>query len=227
MNNKGIPRIYKRQEKSILKESKRQGLEVIDVMYVDFKEEDRNNNVLNTAVKSILGGNLKVTYAQVFLFNKNGEKQIYIQPYAGQIALPGEHHIILSGGFSSPIVLKDQEMYGGPCWKCKNSKLENWVNKEETPLEKASKEVEFQWTVGTGKIDLEWGGQFYYIGEGKSHLIMQSGRYGGFITYKVGFKEFGQLVEALKNILEDKVYDEQQPIYKSHYINIVKKYINS
>ncbi|MCM1989978.1 hypothetical protein [Oceanirhabdus seepicola] len=226
MNEKRLPKNYKHQEKSIIKQVKKQGIELIDVIYVDFEEEHKNEETLNNTVKSIIGGKLKVTYAQVFILNKHGKKQIYIQPYSGPTPLPGEHHVLLSGGFSSPIVLKDQEMYGGPSWKCEDLALENKVNKEGTSLEKASKQIEFQWSVRTGKIDLEWAVQLYYLGEGKSHLIMQSGYYGGFRTYKVGFKAFGELVESLKGVLENNIQGEQQPLYQSFYKDIVNKFLN-
>jgi len=226
MNKNRLPKIYKHQEKSIINETKKQGLELIDVIYVDFGEEDENKGILNNSVKSILNGKLKVTYVQVFILNKHGEKQIYVQPYAGATPLPGEHHVLLSGGLSSPIILKDEEQYGGPSWKCKDSDLENKVNEDGTSLEKASKEIEFQWTVGTGKIYLEWAVQLHYEGGGKSHLTMQTGRYGGFSTYKVGFKEFGVLVDALKYELKKDVQEEQEPIYQSHYNDIVNKYLN-
>lgn len=226
MKKKRLPKNYNRQEKSIIKEAKKQGLELIDVIYVDYDEENKNKGKLNSTASSILGGKLKVTYAQVFLFNKHSEKQIYIQPYSGATPLPGEHHVFLAGGFSSPIVLKDEELYGGPSWKCEDSALENRINDEGTDIGKAAKEIEFQWGVGTGKIIIEWAVQLYYLGAGKSHLIMQSGRYGGFTTYKVGFKEFGALMDALKDVVENNIQGEEKPLYQSHYKDLVNKYID-
>ncbi len=225
MNEKRLPKNYERQEKSIIKEANKQGLELVDVIYVYFEEHDKNKGIPLSPVKTKIGGKLKVTYAQVFLLNKHGQNQMYIQPYAGAIPLPGEHHILLSGGFSSPIVLKDEEMYGGPSWKCDDLALKNRINNEETKIGKASKQIEFLWTVGTGKIVLEWAVQLYYLGEGKSHLIMQTGRYGGFATYKVGFKEFVALVDALKDELEKDIKEGQHPFYQSNYRDIVNKYI--
>ncbi len=71
--------------------------------------------------------------------------------------------------------------------------------------------------MGAGKIEIEWGAQLRSVGDGRTHLTMKAGRYGGFTTYHVGMEQWTRLMLAMIASLPDQAHPAQRFEYEPDY----------
>lgn len=198
-----------RQKQALINEAQAAGSRVIGAWDVGGPEESAAGAV-GGALKQLFGGRMKADGLQVLLFDTQGFRHAYLQPYDGMHPFPGEHHAILNGCLPSPATLRAAGILGwGTKWDTgQMAGLAKSLN-EDPGLTKAVAGVEWEWKTGMVKIDLEWTVQLRSLGDASSHLVLQAGRYGGFTTYEVGFKNFLELSSALYAFLADAPIGEQ------------------
>lgn len=212
-------KMHDKQKESLIKEASKKGSSPRDVIEIG-DENEGGKKAVSSSLKAIVGGKLAPDFFQVFIFSRD---YLYIQPYSGLTVLPGEHHMILEGTFKEPLVLSDEAIFGGPSWRAgKNKELTKKLQKDYPSLKKLSKKTEFEWAIGMGKIELEWASQVLGLGNGKSHMVMQTGRYGGFTTYEVGFHHFSELAQEVKKVLTGSGNEFHNPVFPVSYYSIAR-----
>jgi len=153
---------------------------------------------LASSARVMLGGTHTIDAVQTFAFQTNGWEHHYAQPYSGMQPLPGEHHGLLNGALPAPIAFLRQG--GGGRWESPDRTLAAWLS-GQFALEPALRALAWDWKSGFTQIDLPWTAQVRSLGNGRSHLVLMAGRYGGFTTYDVGFAAFLGLAGALSSVL--------------------------
>lgn len=217
--NAGLQKGYQRQKKSLMEQIENAGIKLLNFNEID-SEQSKASSAVTSTLKSIVGGKLQPDYWQIFTLEQGGRKQVYVQPYSGSTILPGEHHLYINGSIDYPIVLEDTAIFGGPVWSSSNSEFAKKLNKTEKNLKKAVKKIEFEWKIGTGRIELDWAIQVFSMGNGTSKIVMKTGRYGGITSYEVGFNELNKVVDALSSIVKDLPGQKQIPPKNSSYDEI-------
>ncbi len=214
-----VNKIHEKQKKSLTSEASKAGLSPLEVIEIG-NVNVGGKKAFSSSFKAVLGGKLAPDFFQVFLFSK---EHLYIQPYSGITVLPGEHHIILDGSFKEPLVLSDEAIFGAPSWRAGNNReLTKQLQKEYPSLKKLAKKTAFEWAIGMGKIELEWAIQVLGLGKEKSHMIMQTGRYGGFTTYEVGFQHFSRMVREINKLLNGTGSAFHNPVFPVSYYSIAR-----
>ena len=215
-----------KQKAAVIKEADSSGSFLI---HSDRKESDNFGSTgrsLTNIFKSFAGGKITSSAYDTLIFSGKGIKHAYIQPYSENVTLPGEHHAILDVCF--PFTIKVI-----PSWWMKRSNLQIFIvlgiislglffllglhkpriitsdksysaklskNRSLSPLLKG---IKANWPVGSSNVELDWLIQIRNLGNGKSHIVMKSGRYGGFATYGVGMKKFTEICSSLKSISQE------------------------
>lgn len=201
--DRGIEKAYENQKKGILKEAEKAGCAVVGL--TQFPEEGAGEGAtarsLKSAAKSIFGGKMATDAFQIFELETAGVRHVFVQPYSGINALPGEHHAILPGTTAAPVIFAKGGFFGGKKWRGPDERVAARFS-ACAPLTKLAKKSKWDWHVGTAQIDLEWTVQVRSVGDGRVHLVLQNGRYGGFTTYGVGFSHFLALGGALPAALD-------------------------
>ncbi len=214
-----LNKMHDKQKESLIKEASKTGLSTRDIIEIG-DEKEGGKKAVSSGIKAIVGGKLAPDFFQVFIFSKD---YLYIQPYSGLTVLPGEHHMILDGTYEEPLVLSDEAIFGGPSWRAgKNKELTKQLQKNYPSLKKLAKKTKFEWAIGMGKIELEWASQVLGLGNGKSHMVLQTGRYGGFTTYEVGFGHFSELVREMKKLLAGSGREYHNPVFPVSYYSIAR-----
>lgn len=139
------------------------------------------------------------THAEVFQFRTSGAYHIYAQPYEDGVALPGEHHAWIHGELRAASLFA-QGQNGAQWFGGGDPELAAWLNSHDG-LSTGVRELSWQWVAGGPNISLRWGMQTRPLGEGRTHVVMQAGRYGGDSTSAfVGFQLFLALCTALAEV---------------------------
>ena len=141
---------------------------------------------------------------ELFLFETGPARHLYVQPYADGTPVPGEHHAWVHGGWPSPAALEASIMRGR--WTAPASdELTRWMHHSSPPLARVARDTSFRWAFGVHRIELDWAVQVASLGDGRSHLVMRAGRYGGGATVLVGFAHFLSVAEAVAMSLGESV----------------------
>lgn len=209
---KNAGKAHDRQRESLEKEAAEAG-----ARQVAFDEAGVGGGagVLSGALKSIVGGRMNVDHVQTFTFETNGRTHLFFQPYAGVAAMPGEHYVILDGALPAAVAFQQNIFSKG--WASPVDKLVAKALDGNGALKKVAKKSKFEWALGMGKIELEWAIQIASLGDGRSVLVLQTGRYGGFTTYKVGFAHFAALAEAAAAALGSGAQPRQALVHPATY----------
>lgn len=137
---------------------------------------------------------------ELFLFETAGARHLYVQPFEQGSPVPGEHHAWIHGSWPAAVALEPSIMRGR--WTAPESAdLTRWLHHSCPPLARVARDTPFRWAFGARRIELDWAVQVASLGDGRSHLVLQAGRYGGGATVLVGFAHFlsvaGAVAEAL------------------------------
>ncbi|MEM9070037.1 MAG: hypothetical protein AAGE52_16135 [Myxococcota bacterium] len=231
MMQKGLAKAYERQKNSVFEEVAAIGGQVVG--FEEFAAEAAGMGKLIGGAAldqlkgkisgGLLGGKETVDGFQVFGFETAGVRHLYVQPYSQHMALPGEHHAWLPGGYRSPIAYRHGMMLWG--WDTGgDAELEQWLGTQGA-LKGVVKQCKTSWSAGTKKFDLEWTVQLISLGDGRSHLVMKAGRYGGLTTYRVGLGHFMSVGSTLAPLLTHNTYPAHSPLYPVHYQDLFHHYI--
>ncbi|NUO52188.1 MAG: hypothetical protein HOV80_25320 [Polyangiaceae bacterium] len=116
----------------------------------------------------------KTTSLDIFWLAGAAGNVMYVQPYQLEDALVGEMHIRLGGGLPQPIALCRAAF-----WRKK------WATAEDrallarleghAPLREATKRLAWTRHTTMGSIELDWTVQLAALGDGTSHLVVQTG----------------------------------------------------
>lgn len=187
----GIARARTRQKESLVGEAQKAGSQVVDVIEIG-DDAQASRAALGATLKVFVGGSLRNDGAQIVLMNAAGWPHVYVQPYAGMNALPGEHHAVLSGSLPSPALLRaSQGMFSGrPQWESPADPRLAAAMNVDAAIGGLVKRMVWDWKVGLGAFELDYTLQLRSVGDGATHLMMRAGRYGGFTTYEVGIAVF-------------------------------------
>jgi len=233
------------QSNAIQEEAKAAGCTIQDIETIESEENTSASNVMGSAIKSVFGGSLQPTAHQFYLCSSSFGEHLYVQPYATASVLPGEHHAFIEGSYNATFYV--QESF----WTKKDNlalyfllimctfglilllKLHKAkivsddkafakkLSKNETLL-KAFKGLKYEWGIGTTKIEHKWSIQVRSLGNGFSHVILQSGRYGGITTYKVGMKKFVQVCKTLTDAMPKKHAPQNYFLMRPTYSEIAE-----
>lgn len=204
--DRGLEKAHERQRQSLITEAQRAGCTILSIQESG-DQEKAEGAAVGTSLKAIFGGKVGTDTVQVMLLETMGMKHLYVQPYSGVSPLPGEHHAVLGG--SLPAVLELTPGGFSPEWKSPDKELSKALNKSFPVLKAAAKKCQFEWAVGFGTVKLEWAIQVASLGDGRSHMVMQAGRYGGLTTYEVGFSHFMRMYNELSGAMRPERFPRQ------------------
>lgn len=186
---------HRRQRDALVAEASKAGSVVTDVVEVGATDGAR---VLSNTWSSLFGGSHAVDAAQILSLRTGASLQHYVQPYAGLQAMPGEHHVLLAGALPAPASLVRSG--GAGRWTSPDPGLAGYLE-QNLAVRAAVASVVWDWRAGFGEILLPWTVQLRSNGDGRTHLVVAAGRYGGFTTYDVGFGVFAGVARALQAVL--------------------------
>lgn len=206
---------FARQIESIKEEAQKAGFHLVKAETLMDKMDEQNAVKATTfsALKMLAtGGKLEVEALQYYAFEKEEVKTAYFQPYNGTMPIPGQHHAVIDGGLACSLMVK--KSFFGSKWIGESQELATRFTK--TPeLKKVTKKLKWKWAIGTGIINLDWTLQIRPLGDGKMHVVLDAGRYGGFTTYKVGFEVFWMCLQALKHANQGTAGSNEKPFMEA------------
>lgn len=222
----GLAKAYERQRNAIYEEAAALGGQVIG--YEEHAEGLKASRLLGDALKDKLnpfGGSMRVDGMQIFGFETGGVQHLYVQPWSQMHALPGEHHAWLPGAYRSPVV-HQRAVVMGMSWNAGgDAELAKWLG-TQAALMQVVKGCKKDWKAGTKTFDLEWTVQLLSLGDGRSHLIMQAGRYGGLTSYRVGLGHFLSLGHAWAPLIgRDTQYPAHAALQPVSYSDVFYQYV--
>lgn len=248
---KALNKSFENQRNSIVGEINQAGLALEDC--IELREEDTESlsGLYKGSAKALtFGGNLEINAHQIYITSSKLGKQVYIQPYAGIAALPGEHHAIIAGNFNAPFAITPS-LFGKssmlPLYsmlivstmglvrllKLRSPKIVSPCEELLTTLDmdknfmQALNGIKFEWGVGASIIRHQWGVQVKPLGNGYSHVVLKSGRYGGLLAPIVGVQKFAQLCKAISICSTDASVEAQDFIYDPTYQSVAQTYLAS
>ena len=170
------------------------------------------------------GSHHVVDGVQIYGIETGGVRQLYVQPFAQQLALPGEHHVALPGAMRSPIVYRQATVRWG--WDAGgDEELATWLNGEPS-LKAAAKGLEDVWVCGKESWAHDWTAQLMALGDGRSHLVVQAGSHGGMLgPMRVGVGPFVQLGGALGRWLTGQPTAPHAPLRPVRYSDLFYEYV--
>lgn len=224
----GLAKAYERQRNAIYEEAAALGSQVIG--FEEHAEGASAGRLLGDALKDKLlpfGGSMRVDGIQIFGFQTAGVQHLYVQPWSQMHALPGEHHAWLPGAYRSPVV-HQRGVVMGMSWNAGgDAELAQWLG-AQAALMQVVKGCKKDWKAGTKTFDLEWTVQLLSLGDGRSHLIMQAGRYGGLTSYRVGIGHFLSVGHAWAPLIaRDTQYPAHAALQPVAYSDLFYQYVLS
>jgi hypothetical protein len=213
-----------RQGQGVVSEAQEAGAQVIAAEVITTDRSGTMGARVGGALKATVGGKLRPDRHEVFVFDTQGARHLYVQPIAGVTALPGEHHAWLFGSLRSPVAYVPG-MLGAKWTSPADPELVSWLNKSQGQLKSVVRGTKLKWKVGMGEIELPWGIQLRSLGDGRSHLAMNAGRYGGFTTVRVGIGHFVKVAHAMSQVLAQGVFPEQEFLHEPAYTELFRQAI--
>ena len=191
-----------RQKQALISEAQAAGSRVVEV--VDLGDpRDGASSVLDSSLVAMFGGRMQVDGLAVVWLETHGWRHAFVQPFSGFTPLPGEHHAVLHGGLPTPAILREELRRTDYPWD-PAAGVEVAEHLRQAPaLRRAVEGVVWEWPTGMAKVTLDWAVQLRSVGDGTTHVVMQSGRYGGLTTYEVGFRQWLQVCQAVHPCLGD------------------------
>ena len=199
--DKGKQKAYNRQTESIRKEAA--GFNSQLTQSIDLLQDEGAAGFVGGFKNALIGGKTKATAIHLHLFQNRDIHHAYFQPYQGLTVLPGEHHILINGTVPTPISYEKTGMMGRKKWVA--PAMENIAQRlnGNPTFSGLTKQIKWDWGTGLSSIDLKWTLQLRPTGDGRSHMVLVPGRYGGFTSYQVGFGVFLHTAAAFMNMLKD------------------------
>jgi hypothetical protein len=189
-----------RQKQALISEAGKAGARVVDV--VEFGSlDDAAGAVAKSSLTAMVGGRMQVDGVMVLRLETHGWAHAFAQPFAGFQPLPGEHHGVMQGGLAAPAILRESLRRSDHPWDpAAGPEVADYL-KRAPALRRAVDSIAWEWAAGLTKITLDWAVQLRSCGDGSTHVVMQSGRYGGLTTYEVGFGPWLQICGAIHSCL--------------------------
>jgi hypothetical protein len=189
-----------RQKQALIAEAGKIGAQVVDIVEIG-DEAQAAGAAIGGSLTAMFGGNMRVDGVMLLRLSTNGWPHAYAQPFSGFNPLPGEHHGILHGALASPAILREDLRFSDYPWDPSAGPEVARQLTASPQLRQAIKSIAWEWAIGMTKVTLDWAIQLRSVGDGTTHLVMQSGRYGGLTTYDVGFAQWMQVCQAVHSCL--------------------------
>jgi hypothetical protein len=180
----GARKARERQLESLRKEAAAAGSTITSVT-----EDVTEKSGAGGTLVSMFGGTHDITAIQLIELTTRGIPHVYVQPYNGVAALPGEHHVTLPGSVPAPAVLHAKKLFRGPKWESPDEGFAEQLSRAFAGLDFA-----WEWKSGFTVIELAWALQLRASTPSTTEVVLRAGRYGGFTTYEVGFSTFARVL---------------------------------
>ena len=174
--------------------------------------------VLSQATRLALLGSAKTqcTTLQLYQLLVEGLPTIYVQPQQGSTdLLPGEFHTRFVGNLRSPACFYRKSLLSKRWAAAEDLETEQHLN-SSAPLKKATGAMKWRTNNAASYIDLDWTIQLRALGDGTSHLVVQSAGFGR-IGWRAGVTEFAAIVRALLTLVEETPHSAQGLYYEDCY----------
>lgn len=191
----GVTKARARQRASLLEEAAGAGGQVLE--FLDGTDATPTpTSIVAGTLKVLVGGVVTTDFHQVMVVRTGPLVHLYVQPYQGVQAMPGEHHAYVAGTLPLAAVLRR----AGSRVHWEGGHGEHAFNRIPA-INVAAHALQTTWKAGLTEITLPWLAQLRPAGGPRAHLVMQAGRYGGFTSYHVGFAAFVRLAAAVQGSL--------------------------
>jgi hypothetical protein len=199
--DKGKQKAIHNQTESIRKEAAGFGSQLTET--IDLLEDDGVAGFVGGMKNALIGGKTKASAIQMLRFQNRDIHHVYFQPYQGLTVLPGEHHILINGNVPTPISFEKVGILGKKKWVAPaNENIAQSLN-SNAAISKITNQIKWEWGTGLSSIDLQHTLQLRPTGDGRTHIVLIPGRYGGFTTYHVGFGVFLNAAATFINMLKN------------------------
>ena len=174
-----------RQKLAILSEAQAAGVPILACI-----DDDPKDATADAGELAHLVGPMRSRSFQALLFDLDGQPHLYVQPYDGAKALPGEHHTWMSGAFRSPVVQRGEAE--ARRWDSHDHELTNWLM-QDPELDAFFANQRWLWTSGAGEIRYPWHVQLRPLRGGSTQMAMMAFGDGPGREKRAGVVEFRQL----------------------------------
>ncbi len=218
----GFAKAYRRRHEAILQEATALGGHLFG--YDQHMQNASAGGLLGHALRAKVPlAGAKADGVQIFGFETAGVRHLYVQPWSGMNTLPGEHHAWLTGSYRSPIAFRAGVL--GFKWHAGgDDELRGWLE-GQAALRELVKACATTWKSGTSSFDLDWTVQLMSMGDGRSHLVMNAGSYGGMFGTQVGARHFLALGQTLASLLTQQTHPAQSPLEQVGYTDAFHRYL--
>ncbi len=164
-----------------------------------FDEAATLGGAIGGSLKALFGGSVQSTGTQIFAFAAGDAIHVYVQPYDGMYAMPGEHHQWIPGAWNSPTMHKHDTWGAG--WEAGgDAELVKYIL-NNPGLKTALEDTTWEWTHGMGEFKYPWSLQTRPVTNGYTHVTMAATGEQNVMTHQTGVVEFGRLVAQLTPML--------------------------
>jgi hypothetical protein len=185
-----------RQKQALIAEAGKLGAHVVDVIEIG-DDARAASGAIGGSLTAMIGGGMRVDTVMLLHLQTNHWSHYYAQPFSGFNPLPGEHHGILHGALATPAIARADLRYADSPWDpAAGPELARQLA-ASPHVRRMLGSIVWEWAVGMTKVTIDWAIQLRSVGDGTTHVVMQSGRYGGLTTYDVGFAQWMQVCQAL------------------------------
>lgn len=207
--DKGKQKALRNQTESIRKEAAGFNSQLTET--INLLEDEGVAGFVGGFKNALIGGKTKASAIQLHRFQNRNIRHAYFQPYQGLTVLPGEHHILFDGSVPTAISFEKVGIMGKKKWIA--PAMENIAQSLNTnpTIAQLTRQLKWDWGTGFSKIDLNWTLQLRPTGDGRTHMVLLPGRYGGFTTYHVGFGVFLNTAASFMNMLKDTPVKDSAP----------------
>jgi hypothetical protein len=177
------------QKLGILAEAERAGARLVAAWDVGQYEHHQTS----ARWQALTRGGMSISSEQVFVFETAGVRHMFIQPYSGEHALPGVHHLWVRGGLRAPALFSAERrsFYTG-----NDPALGAWL--DASPLAQVLRSIDWDYRIGTNtRVNDDTALQIRAMGNDVSHVVVRAHGENGIGKHDVGFFALPRVATAL------------------------------
>jgi hypothetical protein len=178
-----------KQKMAILAEAERSGARPLAV----WDSGQYEHRATSARWQALTVGSLQATSMQTFVFETNGMRHLFVQPYASSDPLPGTHHVWIRGATRSPVLFDAaQSMFHAG----HDVQLAHWL--VQAPIGQLLRALDWDYRIGPStRIEDPVALQARAMGDGLAHVAIRAVRENTFDNHDVGFMNVWRIAHAL------------------------------
>jgi hypothetical protein len=181
------------QKLGILAEAERAGARLVAAWDVGQYEHQQTS----ARWQALTRGGMAISSEQVFVFETAGVRHMFVQPYGGEHALPGVHHLWIRGGLRAPALFSAERrsFYTG-----NDPALGAWL--DASPVAHVLRSIDWDYRIGTStRVNDDTALQIRAMGNDVSHVVIRAHGENGINKHDVGFFALPRVATAFAQLV--------------------------